>query len=107
MVKIQQKANSIVVKVMYPRVDGNNLIFRRLIEEEKLDFDIQKIVFDMDRVEYVNSLGIAEFISLHRYFSGSFDHPVEFEFINLEPKINSIFQMVEIGKLAKVSLKEK
>ena len=99
-IHVQQKSNQLNVSVNLRRIDGNNEIFRALVDDSSLDLDVELIEFDMDKVEYMNSLGIAEFISLHRYFVDLNNGKTRFAFTNLDPKIYTLMNLVEIGKLA-------
>lgn len=86
------------------RQEGEQDILNGIIETDFSDSLIDKVVFNFDKVVYINSLGIAEFISLMKYLGGSFDK-VKFKFINVDKKIAKIFKMVELSNLADIDTK--
>jgi anti-anti-sigma factor len=89
------------VKINDVRLDGQNSLFDFLVEQSAVTDKIEKIIFDFDKVNYINSLGIAEFISLMRYFSEK-KPKLKFKYVNVDKKIAKIFKMIELNSIADV-----
>ena len=101
-IKVDYKGDTIAVKINEPRIEGKNNIFQTLVEDHDYPQDIDNLVFDLDAVNYVNSLGIAEFISIHRYFSSINEGKTKISFVNVDKKIATLFEMVELGNLSTI-----
>ncbi len=86
------------------RQEGEQDILNGLIESDYSGMTIDKVIFDFDRVIYINSLGIAEFISVMKFMISKFEK-IKFKFINVDKKIAKIFKMVELGNLADIDTK--
>jgi len=102
-IKIEQ--SSMRVSIHTEKLEGEIPIFESVLAKHNENGGkVGKIVFDFDEVQYINSLGIAEFISIIRYFSGLNDK-TKFKFINLDKKIAKVFKMVEMHNLADLDTK--
>lgn len=101
--KIEKKDNILKVDIDLKRIEGQNQIFEQLLEMKPPVAQIQQIEFDLARVDYINSLGIAEFISIYRYFNDESKENFRFIFHNVAPEIAQIFEIVEIGQISEIS----
>ena len=104
-VKLKFLGDTIQVTINNSRIEGQNFIFQALVEDSNLPKNIENLIFDMDKVEYVNSLGIAEFISIHRYFASVTNSKTRIRFINVNQKIANLFRLIELGNLSEIELK--
>ncbi|MES0489088.1 MAG: hypothetical protein ABUK01_03790 [Leptospirales bacterium] len=97
--------SSMKVSIHTEKLEGEIPIFDTVLaRHNESGGKIGKIVFNFDEVQYINSLGIAEFISIIRYFSG-LNEKTKFKFINLDKKIAKVFKMVEMHNLADIDTK--
>ncbi len=105
-VEIEKRGRVIYVLVKYPRVDGENYILRSLSEGGYFQSDLAAIEIDLANVEHLNSLGITEFVSIHRRIQDAADGETRLRLINVDRKVNAILELVEMHKIADVHLKE-
>ena len=97
--------SSMKVNIHSEKLEGEIPIFDTVLTHHTENGGkITKIVFNFEEVQYINSLGIAEFISIIRYFSG-LNEKTKFKFINLDKKIAKVFKMVEMHNLADIDTK--
>ncbi len=101
LVDITKTGQELRIKVLHPRIDGDNFIIKSL-KEKKLVFAMELVEFDLDSVEYVNSLGITEFVNIHRMYTEISRGKTRFRFINVDKKVNAILELVEVQKLAEI-----
>ena len=104
-VVIEMRGRVVYVLVKYPRIDGENYILRALSEGNYFQADLEAIEIDMGNVEHLNSLGITEFVSIHRRVRDQCGPRTRLRLINLERKVNAILELVEMQKIADVRLK--
>lgn len=81
---------------------GQNEIFDRIINKIEIPGTVKKIIFDFEKVSYINSMGIAEFIALFRYFNDDNNGSVKFLFRNVNRYICEIFSLIEFSKLCEI-----
>ena len=104
--EISRDGSKLIIKILHNRIDGDNHIIHALEKGNFIQEDIESLEFDFDRVEYLNSLGITEFININRKF------PVKgkrkkskFVFLNVSAHIYGILELVEMHKMAEIHLK--
>ena len=102
--EIQLNQGALNIKINQPQVEGDQEVLNELMDGNYSEEKINKIVFDFEDVEYINSLGIAEFIAIMKFFSQS-KKKMKFKFANVDKKIGKIFKMVELGNLADIETK--
>jgi len=100
-VDIETEADTIKININEPKLDGQNSLFELLLEKKIVTKKIEKIIINFDKVSYINSLGIAEFISLMRYFSEK-SPKLKYKYINVDKKIAKIFKMIELSSIADI-----
>jgi len=104
-VKLEIEQGVLKVDLQSSRIEGEYSIFDAINDfysERKVK--IRKVVFNFEKIEYINSLGIAEFISTIRYFS-EVDEIIKFKFVNVEKRIAKIFKMMELNTVADIETK--
>lgn len=101
-VTVDYLGDTLRVQIIHPRIEGKNYIFEALVEDASLSKDVSRIKIDMEGVEYINSLGIAELISIHRFYDRTNNGQTRIIFKNVDPKIASIFRMVEMEKICEI-----
>lgn len=102
--EIETDHDTVHILITEPKLDGQNSLFELLVEQQVINNKIEKIVIDFNNVTYINSLGIAEFISLMRYFSEK-KPKIKYKYINVDKKISKIFKMIELGSIADIESK--
>lgn len=102
--EISNSQNILNIKIENAQVEGDQEVLNELLEKGYNEQKISKVVFDFENVEYINSLGIAEFIAIMKYFSQE-KRKIKYKFINVDKKIGKIFKMVELGNLADIETK--
>jgi anti-anti-sigma regulatory factor len=105
-VKIERRGQVLYILVMHPRIDGENYILRALSEGNYFQDGYEAIEIDLDQVEYLNSLGITEFVGIHRRFGEASGGRSRMRLRNVERKVNAILDLVEMHKIADIHLKE-
>lgn len=105
-VEIEKRGQVIYVLVKYPRVDGENYILRSLSEGNYFQSGLEAIEIDLVNVEHLNSLGITEFVSIHRRLQDASDGRTRLRLSNVDRKVNAILELVEMHKIADVHLRE-
>ncbi|MDH4200401.1 MAG: hypothetical protein OEV66_08490 [Spirochaetia bacterium] len=93
--------DSLIVLIKEPRLDGQVSLFEFFLDNNIIHNNVEKIIFDFNHVTYINSLGIAEFISLMRYLSEK-RPKLKYRFVNVEKKISKIFKMIELTSIADI-----
>ena len=93
--------DTLKITINEEKLDGQNSLFEFMVEQDIVDKRTERIVFDFDKVTYINSLGIAEFISLMRFFSEK-KPKIKFKYINVDKKIAKIFKMIELSSIADI-----
>ncbi len=101
-VEFKREGDALKIIVLHPRIDGENHIWNAVQKENLLQPDVGLLEFDLGRVEYMNSLGITEFVNIHRRFLDTTKGRVKLRFINVERKIMGILALVELDKVAEV-----
>ena len=102
--KIDSDQDSIRILIDSTRLEGQNSIFEYLLDQNINIDPVDRIIFDFSKVEYINSLGIAEFISLMKYYSEK-KKRLKFKFYNVDKKIAKVFKMIELGTIADIETK--
>jgi len=93
------------VRILHPRLDGNNYIVSALKAAGHISSEIGTVEMDFAKVEYLNSLGITELVTIHRLFQEQSRGKTTFRFLNVDRKIRVILELVEIQKIAEIEPK--
>lgn len=99
---IEKGDDALYVKINHPRIDGENLILKALENDGRLeDPDYSVLELDLASVEYLNSLGITEFVNIRRRFRNG-PRDVSMRLINVDKRVQAILELVEIQKIAEI-----
>lgn len=102
--EFQLMGGALIVHIRQKRLEGETALLQSITEESEYE-RVTSIEFDMSDVTYVNSLGIAEFISIYRYYNmGENSKKVKLLFTHLRPEIAKIFKLVELGQIADINV---
>ncbi len=105
-IEVQKDGPSLSVRVMHQRLDGDNLIYNAIKNNDYFSSEIEDVIIDFDSVEYINSLGITELVNIHRKYTDTSYGKVNFKFLNVDKKVNAILELVEIHKIADIEVKK-
>ena len=105
-VQIETDNATLHIKVVHPRIDGENFILKALRDGNYFEQDFETVNVDLNDVEYLNSLGITEFVNIHRGFLENTEGKTKLRLLNVEKKVNAILELVELQKIADIHLKE-
>ncbi|MCS6985016.1 MAG: STAS domain-containing protein [Leptospiraceae bacterium] len=91
----------VLISIQTPRLTGESRLVEQVLQAS-LGEDIEEFVFDFSRVEYINSLGMAELVALYHNLSRIYKKPFRWRFTHLNPSIARILRMVDLGKIAHI-----
>ena len=101
-VSIEYKGDILEIKIHSSRIDGKNEIFEALTETT-IPSGIEIVEIDMRRVSYINSLGIAELVSIYRYLMQDEKRKnLKFRFLNVKPEVAQLLRLVEFADLVEI-----
>lgn len=103
MVEIEKQGPVLRVNILHTRIDGDALLLGRIQEACPDGADLQQIEFDFKHVEYINSLGITDLVNVHRAFNEG-HREVTLRLINVNRKVNAILELVDLSKIAEITL---
>ena len=86
------------------RIDGDNKIFMTVKQSDLEPGIFASIEIDLQAVVYLNSLGIAEIISVFRYFKGEREK-LKMVLKNVDASIAKLFDVVELAHVFEIQLK--
>lgn len=89
-----------------PRIEGDNSLVNFLKDGRYITSDLEALELDMDSVEYINSPGISELINLNRNLQEATSNQARLVFLNVEQRVNSILELVEVTKIAEIHVKD-
>ncbi|MBI39853.1 MAG: hypothetical protein CMF59_09655 [Leptospiraceae bacterium] len=100
--KIEKQGNNLLIRLFHPRVDGDNLILKELDAGQFTGEPVDGLTIDMAEIEYINSLGITEIINIHRKFSEKNPSGFRLKLENVDRKIATILELVDIHRIADI-----
>jgi anti-anti-sigma regulatory factor len=101
-VSIKLNSPELLITIHHSRIDGENHILQALKAGGFFRPDILFITLDFDQVKYINSLGISEIINVHRNFNEITQEKAKLVFKNVDPKVLSILELIEIHKIVEI-----
>lgn len=101
-VQITKNGKLLKIKIGHARIDGRNLIKEALDQDQAIQPDVSEVEFDMEAVDYINSTGVTEIIGIHRKFHAISGPSIKIRFIHVSKKVMTIFELVEMYKIAEV-----
>lgn len=91
----------IEIKFHKIRLDGDNSIFHAVTTSEYEPDSFRDISMDLEQVDYINSLGIAEIVSTFRYLKGNRED-VKMRITNVNNSISNVFRLVELTDIFEI-----
>ncbi len=99
---ITQIDSKIMVTINQARLEGGNSIFDNLIKEAPFSDTIKTLVIDFNRVEYINSLGMAELMSTYSNLRRINGRDIKLVFSRLQPQIAKVLRLLDLGEIAEI-----
>lgn len=99
---VSKEGKELHIKILQSRLEGDNLLLKKLQGEGFIERDVEVVEFDFDKVDYLNSLGITEIVNIHRLYMEKTKNKAKFRFINVDKKVLAILELVELHKLAEI-----
>jgi anti-anti-sigma regulatory factor len=100
--EIHKDGTTLILRAVYPRLDGGNHLLNALKSGPWLEGDVEAVEIDFGDVEYLNSLGITELVTIHRLVQEQTRGKTRFRFFNVDRKIRTILELVEVQKIAEI-----
>lgn len=105
LIQYVKEGNNLNFKLPSGSLQGDNTLFRFITNEINVPEDAHTILFDFTSVDYINSLGIAELISIFRYFQRRYSDEVEFKLVAVSPEVKKVLEIVEIDQFFDIESK--
>jgi anti-anti-sigma regulatory factor len=83
-------------------LQGDNDLFRFIANQSDLPESASSIEFDFEQIDYVNSLGVAELISIFRYLQRKYHQDISFNLTNVSQEIQRLLKIVEIDQFFRI-----
>ena len=83
-------------------LQGDNDLFRFIANQSDLPESTSSIEFDFEQIKYVNSLGVAELISIFRYLQRKYHQDISFNLTKVSPEIQRLLRIVEIDQFFRI-----
>ncbi|MBX7056875.1 MAG: hypothetical protein K1X75_02325 [Leptospirales bacterium] len=103
-IHLQIEEDRLLIRADTTRMDGENLIFTAMEKAGVFEKHWREVTIDLQHLEYLNSLGITELVNIHRSLRGN-GRTFVLRLIHVDRKVNAILELVEIQKIAEISLK--
>lgn len=95
--EVQQDGSQLFVRLLQPRLEGDNHIVDALKEYVGSTPDLVEL--DFSKVTYMNSRGITELVSLYRLFDNDV---TKLRFINVKGRVRHVMDLVELHHIADI-----
>ncbi|MCB1327774.1 MAG: hypothetical protein H7A21_13860 [Spirochaetales bacterium] len=105
-INLAEGEKAIFIRVLQDRLDGASVLLAEVRAGDYMKSTIELVEIDLESVEYINSLGITELVTLKRLFSEASLHPVQMRLLNVDRRVNAILELLEIHKMADVRLRD-
>ncbi len=96
-VEVQQNGSQLFVRLLAPRLEGDNHVVDAL--KEYAEPAPELVELDFDGVNYLNSRGITELVSLYRLFD---NEVTRLRFINVKGRVRHVMDLVELHHIADI-----
>ena len=96
-VEIEHHNRSLYVRLLDPRLEGENQVADALQEYAQTDLERVELAFGL--VEYMNSRGITELVSIYRTFD---PEKTKLKFLNVRGRVRHIMNLVELHHIAEI-----
>lgn len=95
--ELEQHNQTLYVRLLDQRLEGENEIVDALKEYTEVDLD--RVEIDFGQVEYMNSRGITELVSIYRSFDPK---KVKLRFLNVRGRVKHVMDLVELHHIAEI-----
>ncbi len=95
--ELEQHNQTLYVRLLDQRLEGENEIVDALKEYTEVDLD--RVEIDFGQVEYMNSRGITELVSIYRSFDPK---KVKLKFLNVRGRVKHVMDLVELHHIAEI-----
>lgn len=95
--ELEQHNQTLYVRLLDQRLEGENEIVDAL--KEYLNVDLERVEIDFGQVEYMNSRGITELVSIYRSFD---PEKVKLKFLNVRGRVKHVMDLVELHHIAEI-----
>ncbi len=102
----QKTGTTLRLKISEPRIEGDNSLVSFLNAGKYISSDLEVLELDLADVEYINSPGISELINLNRNLQEATNERARMVFLNVDQRVNSILELVEVTKIAEIHVKD-
>ncbi|MCR9141240.1 MAG: STAS domain-containing protein [bacterium] len=96
-IEIEQHNRTLYVRLLDPRLEGENEIVDAL--KEYVEVDLERVEIDFGQVEYMNSRGITELVSIYRSFDAD---KTKLKFLNVRGRVRHVMDLVELHHIAEI-----
>ncbi|MCE9597807.1 MAG: hypothetical protein K8S54_07555 [Spirochaetia bacterium] len=100
--EVSKDGQIVRIRILHPRLDGSNYVIAALKAAPFVTPDVTHVDIDFEAVEYLNSLGITELVTIHRLFQEQTRGKCTFRFLGVDRKIRVILELVEVQKIAEI-----
>lgn len=98
---INALGNHITIIIQTPRVVGDTNFVEQILNLP-IQPETKEIIFDFSRVEYINSLGMAEIVAAYQNFIRVHGKNIKWIFTRLNPSIAKVLKLVDLGEIAEL-----
>jgi len=99
MIKIKKDNKSLIITIMVKQIDISNMMKLKEKIIEKLDFTFSDIIFDLKKVEYIDSSGIGLIVDLYNKIRNKDKNLI---LKNVSADIKEILGMVNLTRFLKI-----
>lgn len=96
-VELEQHNRTLYVRLLDPRLEGEHAVVDAL--QEYTELDLERVEIDFAQVEYMNSRGITELVSIYRSFNAE---KTRLCFLNVRGRVRHIMDLVELHHIADI-----
>jgi anti-anti-sigma factor len=96
-IEMEQHNRTLYVRLLDSRLEGENEVADAL--KEYTAVDLERVEIDFARVEYMNSRGITELVSIYRAFN---PEKTKLKFLNVRGRVRHIMDLVELHHIAEI-----
>jgi anti-anti-sigma factor len=96
-VEIEENERTLYVRLLDPRLEGDNQVSEALIPYKTAELD--RVEIDFRLVEYMNSRGITELVTIYRTFD---PQRTKLRFLNVRGRVRHVMDLVELHHIAEI-----
>ncbi len=96
-VDIEQNNRTLYVRLLDPRLEGEHEVVDAL--KAYTSMDLERVELDFASVEYMNSRGITELVSIYRSFNAD---KTRLHFLNVRGRVRHIMELDELHHIAEI-----